>query len=246
MTSGSIDRAITVDGWRIVAGVLDAETAASARGALDRIFESESDVAVDRGWSTEAHRIAYALPVKDPLFVDIATRPAVLDIARAVLGGDAVLAAANGIDLVPGGPAQELHRDHPDPVDGATIFLHIVVALDPFTPENGGTRFVSGSHRGIWRRGDAPGGPVRAAEVPAGGAIVYDGCLVHGAGANRTEQPRRALHLFYARWWARPHWDFPAMMAPEQVAGLSAEHRDVFGFAGRPRRFDPAGRRVVR
>src|SRR5699024_9714397 len=132
---------------------------------------------------------------KDPLFLDIVTSPEVLRVAEAVLGDDCVLAAANGIDLVSGGTAQELHRDHPDPIDGATVFLHVVCALDPFTSDNGGTRLVTASHRGPWRRGDDPVGPVRSAEVPAGGAVVYDGTLVHGAGSNATSAPRRALHL---------------------------------------------------
>lgn len=245
MTDGFV-QAIRDHGWTIVDRVLDDEAVVAARAALDDVFAAEDEIADERGWLTDVHRVAYALPAKDQAFVEIATDPEVLAVARSVLGEDCALASCNGLDLVPGGPGQALHRDHPDPVDGATIYLHVVVALDDFEERNGATRLVPGSHRGSWSPGSPPPGDVRVATVGAGGAVVYDGSIVHGAGANRTDRPRRALHLFYARWWARPHWDLPASLPPAIVDGLSAEQRRVLGFDHRPRRFDLDARRAVR
>ncbi len=238
--------AVRTDGWTVVAGVLDPGNVDEARNRLDALFTAEDDIAAERGWLTDRYRTSYALVAKDPFFIDVATDRRVSAIARSVLGEDVVLAAANGIDLVAYGNAQALHRDHPDPVDSDPVYVHVVVALDDFTAANGATRIVSGSHRGAWRSGDPLPGPVRHAEVGAGGAVVFDGCVVHGAGANRTDSPRRGLHLFYARWWAQPHWDLPASI-PEQIAeGLDVEQRRVLGYERRPRRYDPVARRVVR
>lgn len=243
--TGDLPQAIRDDGWAVVDRLLEPAQVDEARRALDDVFAAEADIAVERGWLTDAYRVTYALPAKDRRFVDVATSEPVLAVARSVLGDDCLLAAGNGIDLVPGGTGQELHRDHPDPVDGATIFLHLVVALDDFEERNGGTLVIPASHRGRWTIGDPLPGPATATTVPAGGALVYDGALVHGGGANRTAAPRRALHLFYARWWARPHWDLPATLPEGMAAELSAEQRHVLGFDHRPSRFDLDERRAI-
>lgn len=244
--SVEIAEAVAGRGWTTVDGVLGAAAVDDARRGLDEVFAAEDDIADERGWRTATYRVSYALPVKDRRFVELATAPQVLAIARSVLGDDCVLAACNGIDLVPGGPAQRLHRDHPDPVDATTLFVHIVVALDDFTEDNGATVVLSGSHRGPWApEAPTPAVPI-AATVPAGGAVVYDGCLVHGAGANNTDGRRRALHLFFARWWVRPHWDLDADLTDEVRASMSAEQRRAFGAELRPRRFDVGRRRTVR
>lgn len=87
--------------------------------------------------------------------------------------------------------------------------LSIWIALDDATPENGCMYYIPGSHRqaefernvGIgtnigdlfraypeWRAIN----PVSAA-APAGSAVWHSGLTAHGAGANMTNRPRRAM-----------------------------------------------------
>ena len=68
-------------------------------------------------------------------------------------------------------------------------------------------------------------------------AVVFDGCVVHGAGPNSTSERRRALHLFFAKPWVQPHWDFPAMFAHRE-SELTDDQRQLLGFNSRPRRFN--------
>ncbi len=244
---GAIDR----DGCTVVEGLLGADQVAAAAVALDEVFAAEADIAPARGWLTDTYRVAYALPVKHPVLLDVCTSPVVASVARAVLGEGCLLAGANGMDLVPGGPAQALHRDHPEPVPGTTVYLHVVMALDAFTADNGATRVVPGTHRPLPVGGTEPEpaereGEAAALAVGAGGAVVLDGCLVHAAGANRSSAPRRALHLFFARWWAKPHWDLPSSFRSEQAEALSVEQRRLLGFGQRARRFDLDRRQIER
>ncbi|WP_421121129.1 phytanoyl-CoA dioxygenase family protein [Aquihabitans daechungensis] len=240
--------AIGADGFAVVEQVLAPDQVADAVAALDRIFAAEADIAAERGWLTDAYRVAYALPAKDRLFADLCTHPSLLALAGAVLGDDCVVAGCNGLDVVPGGTAQVLHRDHVDPTPGTTVYLHVVCALDPFTPERGATRLVAGSHREPDVRADAARLEHRTttATVHPGGVVAFDGTLAHGAGANTTDAHRRALHVFFARPWAQPHWDFPRTFSDAEAALLSDDQRARFGFDQRPRRFDRAQRRVVR
>lgn len=237
--------ALAADGFAVVGGVLDVATTAAAADALDAVFAAEDDIALERGWRTEAHRVAYALPAKHPTFLALCTHPGLLGLARAVLGDDAVLAGCNGLTMVPGGAAQRLHRDHPVPTPGTTVYLHLVVALDPFTAANGATRVVPRSHA-TPPDGDPADQEHRTVALPAdaGAVVAYDGALLHAGSANRTEGPRRALHAFFARSWALPHWDLLASLPPNVAAGLDAETRAVLGGDRRVRVWDPVERRV--
>jgi ectoine hydroxylase-related dioxygenase (phytanoyl-CoA dioxygenase family) len=231
---------IADDGFATIPGVLDDDAVAQALRALDDVFEQERDIAATREWLTDEYLVSYALPIKHPAFLELVAHPTLTAIARGVLGADCLLAAFNGLSMVPGGRAQPLHADHPEPAPGTCLYLHLVCALDPFDAANGATRVVAGTHRRAVApdRTAAHEAEAEVVEMPAGSVLAFDGSLLHAGSANRTDQPRRALHVFFCRRWVRPHWDFPAMVPPDVAAGLDDERRELLGFTARPARFD--------
>lgn len=103
----------------------------------------------------------------------------------------------------PGTGGQQLHADDlpltdPDaPCYGATA----IVALVPFTRENGATRVVPGSHRRI----DLQRLSQQVDHLPdehylvgkAGTAFVFSRHLLHAGSPNRSERARPALQISY-------------------------------------------------
>jgi len=112
--------------------------------------------------------------------------------------------------------------------------VSIWIALQPATLENGCMRFIRGSHRlsvlphelvspdahGLRLSAAAPIGPQSVCELPTAGASVHDGRTVHGAGANSSTEPRRALVFGFGLApvrldsphhypWQRPEWSQP-------------------------------------
>lgn len=245
---GDAAEQIALHGCAVVPGVLSPAEVRSATAALDQVFAAEADVAEDRGWRTDARLVAYALPAKHDVFLQLCTHPGLLALADEVLGPDCVVAGFNGLTMVAGGRGQDIHADHPVPTPGTTLFLHLVCALDPFTEANGATRVVPGSHL----EGPPPAGidlERRAvpAEVGAGGVVAFDAALQHAGSANRSSGPRRALHVFFARPWVQPHWDLPATLSAETAGRLDEEQRRRLGYdRRRPAVFDLDARRVVR
>ncbi|MBN8218221.1 MAG: phytanoyl-CoA dioxygenase family protein [Spirochaetes bacterium] len=108
----------------------------------------------------------------------------------------------------PWGNPTAYHRDNPYWSFHDARALSIWVALDAATRDNGCLYYIPGSHRsgdfrnsGIGPRlGDIYGvlpefagvEPV-AAPLPAGGCVIHNGLTIHGAGANMTPRPRRAM-----------------------------------------------------
>jgi len=104
----------------------------------------------------------------------------------------------------PGSPAQFLHRDCANwPVlraakDGPEATISSMIALTDFTAANGATQVVAGSHLWDDYERDATPDEIVQAVMPAGSALLYSGRLVHGAGANATDdQWRFGLHTSF-------------------------------------------------
>ena len=104
------------------------------------------------------------------------------------------------------------HLDNPYWSFTSRDSLSIWVALDDVTRDNGCLYYVPGTHKtatwqntGIgknqgdlfkvypqWREIGTVGGP-----CPAGSAVFHNGLCAHGAGANMTNKPRRAMTCAY-------------------------------------------------
>lgn len=244
-------RAITSLGFAVVRDVLDAEAVLRCAAALQEVFAAEDDIAEARQWRTAAYRVAYMLPAKHHVFLDLCGPGPLAGLAARLLGDDCVLAGFNGLAMIPGGEAQPLHRDHEVLTPGVTLYLHAVVALERFSVANGATRIVPGSHRD----GLAGGAPAtishlvsledraRHIELEPGHAVVFDATCVHAGSANASAAPRHALHVLFSRRWVQPHWDFPGSLRAGDAARLDAERRRLLGFGNEPARFDHAARR---
>jgi ectoine hydroxylase-related dioxygenase (phytanoyl-CoA dioxygenase family) len=92
-------------------------------------------------------------------------------------------------------------------------------------------RVVPGSHRWGRRPQDVLKDPrevhpdERLVTGRAGDLVVMNSHLWHGGTANRTPNPRLALHAFYCRW-DKPQQQYQkALLRAETQAGLSAEAR---------------------
>lgn len=108
----------------------------------------------------------------------------------------------------PWGNPTAYHRDNPYWSFHHPQALSIWIALDPATRDNGCLYFIPGSHlagdfrnSGIGPRlGDIYGVlpeyaavEPEAVPLPAGGCVIFNGLTIHGAGANMTPRPRRAM-----------------------------------------------------
>ncbi len=208
---------LLADGYVIVTGMLDTADVDAARADLDRVLGSTpTGRNAFEGFATQ--RI-YALFAKTRTFDTAATHPLLLAVLDAVLG-HYQLSAPVGIRIGPGEKAQILHRDdaiYPVPEPHAPLVVNTMWPLDPFTAENGATRFVPGSH--AWEPGRVPADddPVETAVMSPGSAMFYLGSLWHGGGANQTGAPRLGVILEYAAGWLRQQ-ENQCLAVPREVA----------------------------
>ena len=89
----------------------------------------------------------------DPLFLELLELPAMLSVVDRTLSDTAVLHLQNGFILPPQpetatrGFQHTFHRDFPRHMNGYVASLNVMLTLDRFTGENGGTLVVPGTHQ---------------------------------------------------------------------------------------------------
>ena len=94
----------------------------------------------------------YNLLAKDPVFQAMPVHPNVLPIAERMLDRGCLLSGMTAIDIGPGEHPQPMHGDdivmaRHLPLPHVPMMVTSMWALTDFTADNGGTRFVPGSHR---------------------------------------------------------------------------------------------------
>lgn len=189
-------------------------------------------------------------------FRKILLHPRVDPIFRYLLGDGYILSTLTSNIIRPGAPDQRIHSDFqggiPEPFpEGLCLTANSLWLLDDFTPENGGTRLVPGSHR---RRRNPPKewehdpDEIRIA-APAGSVLVINGAIWHSSGANRTDRERVCMIWFNVRSFMKPQFDLVNYLCDEAYAESEANLDLVrlYGFTTASRPPDsPPGAQPVR
>lgn len=222
-------------GWVALPGLMDDGFLDEIRARVEQLWDEEGENAgAEFRREPGARRLANLMD-KGEVFERVVTNPAVLDAVRHVLGEDFKLSSLNARSTDPWSPdCQPLHCDAGAVADESGFSVcNTIWLLDDFTPTNGATRIVPGSQN--WRR--QPQQELADPQAPhpketlvlgkAGTVVVMNTHAWHGGTANRTDQPRRALHAFYTRG-DKPQQQYQnALLRPETKVRLSPESRRI-------------------
>ena len=185
-------------------------------------------------WGKNTTRIE-AILNKSQTAQDLVTHQLILDCAKHILAEncDSIqLHLTQGIRIHPGEQAQALHPDSamfpiPKPFE---FMFNVIWALSDFTKDNGATHLVPGSHR--WEAEREPQEhEVIQAEMKAGDALLYTASLLHGGGANLTENTdRTGLAISYSLGWLRQSENMYLTYPPEVAKHFSSQLQHLLGY----------------
>ena len=137
------------------------------------------------------------------------------------------------ISIGPGETQQKLHRDQmafdffPFP-DDYHAQCNTMWAMTDFTVENGGTHVVPGSS--TVPEAAASSLPSGQVVMPRGSVLFYDGKVLHGGGANRTDRPRQGVNITYAVGWVRQEENQYLACPPEIARTLDDDLLRMMGY----------------
>jgi ectoine hydroxylase-related dioxygenase (phytanoyl-CoA dioxygenase family) len=191
-------------GWVALPGLMSAGLLAELRARVDELFEDEGENAGGEFKQEPGARRLANLVNKGRVFEEVIVTTQVLECVERVLGPHFKLSSLNVRSANPQtADGQPLHADSGAVADDSGyIVCNSIWMLDDFTPRNGATRIIPGSHR--WRRLPHPGffEPHPEEQLVlgrAGDVVVMNAHMWHGGTANRTDRPRCAMHVYYTR-----------------------------------------------
>lgn len=219
-----------------VTGILSPTTLADARDALYRAARQDTQRGTRQNgfgldYGDRNHRVWNVLS-RDPVFVELAEHPAALRLVRATIGWPALLGNLSANITLPGASGGVLHADQifvPEPwPPHAPQGCNVAWCLDPFTAENGATRFVPGSHRKNRTPraddNDGDGDGSHPAIAPAGTMIAFESRLWHRTGSNTsTDVTRAGLFAWYSKPIYRTQENWFLSLSPWVLEGASDE-----------------------
>ena len=194
-----------------------------------------------------------ALIARSPLCRELAIDPRIIGLVEGFLGPYAntfQLHLTQVIRVLPGEKAQMPHRDRwawsqiPTPPEVepkvnpvlARLMteiepqLNVMLALTDFTKENGATLVAPGSSQ----LPDDTQLPIEAfipAEMASGSVLIFTGSILHGAGANESEQDRVGLNIDYTLGWLRQEDNQYLSCPPEIAKDLDPKLQELLGYA---------------
>ena len=233
MLSDADRRQLDERGYLVLPDLMGRELLDEVRERVEQLFAEEGDRAGGEFKQEPYARRLANLVNKGEVFERVILTPRVLECMQHVLGPMLKLSSLNVRSAEPMGDcAQPWHADSAAIADDRGYWVcNSVWMLDDFTPDNGATRMVPGSHK--WRRVPPPDlyDPLPGEELvlgKAGAVVIMNAHMWHGATANRTNAPRRAMHVYYTRW-DKPQQQYQKRLLSEAVQ----------------RRLSPAARQVL-
>jgi ectoine hydroxylase-related dioxygenase (phytanoyl-CoA dioxygenase family) len=205
LLSATEKRALDEDGYCMFYDVMDPAWLAELQDTFDKIYEREGAGAGLEVHQEKGTRRISDLINKGACYDRVWLHPKVLAATYHVLKRDFKVLSINGRDAIKGEGLQDLHIDAEPRSDDAQPFalINALWIIDDFTPENGATRIVPGSHRWKGKPSDAmkstrdPHPQQKLIVAPAGSVAVTNGHLWHGGTVNVSGARRRVYHSAY-------------------------------------------------
>jgi ectoine hydroxylase-related dioxygenase (phytanoyl-CoA dioxygenase family) len=233
--ASEIVAAIQHDGACIVRDALSSGALASLDADLAPWIERSQPGADD--FTGRFTKRTGALVARCPETRPVITNPLVLAAANELLGPYCEriqLHLSQTIDILPGQPAQILHRDRlawggyiPKSIEPQ---FNTIWALTEFTEENGATHVVPGSHD--WPLDRDPKSPSESIQgtMRRGSVLCYSGTVIHGGGANRSDAVRIGLNITYCLGWLRQEENQFLSCPPRIACDLDPQLTDLLGY----------------
>ena len=221
--------ALQRDGYVILHDLISADEIVAIKDANERHAFHKGANPFEGHLTTRVYNVVPKTRACDCLML----HPRIQALLGATLEKNYLLSNAQIINILPGETEQGLHFDgsfyRGIPRSRRNVHAAFIAAIDDFTPENGATNVVPGSHLWTDRR------PTRAetipAAMPAGSAIFFYGYTWHSGGANKTDKPRMAFTGQYCDPYLRQIENFSLEVSTEQAKQLPRRMQELIGYS---------------
>lgn len=188
---------------------------------------------------TTSQTVIFNIHLEKPdLFLNKISIPKVMHNLRNIFKEDFILSNFNG-SLSGKHGGDRTHIDSRIPITNFhnTFQVSVLLCIDDFTPQNGGTIVWPFSHktdsdpRYLREKMKFPGDV--HVNAPKGSIIYTLGQTWHDVGPNLDNSRRWGIIAYYSSWWVKPTFDF-TKCGSNIYSKLTPEQKILLGFTSRP------------
>ena len=232
------------DGALIVEHFIAPELLQRLTTELAPLIEAHGAGSSTEGFWTEFHgeqtKRVTGLASHSPAWCDLLADKRYTAMGDRYLGaGEYWLNTGQLICIGPDETPQMLHRDElnwPHAMRDSEITVTAIFALTDFTEANGATVVAPGSNHWPGVLPDVSDGTTCRATMPAGSALLYSGKVIHGGGANTTDDEWRVgLHAGFCCGWLRAEENHQLTNDLAAVRSMDPQVQHLLGY----RSYDP-------
>ena len=179
--------------------------------------------------------------VSDDLFVNfletMIERGLIDDIQNHYFKDDCILNSFSAISNIPSESTlfyKKVHRDIRKYSGNIPLLLNMLVMVDDFTVENGGTLLLPGSHlkeetptTKYWENNSI------SMTGKAGDIIIWNSNVFHASGINKTNNIRRALPITFSLLYYKQLLDYPRALGYDKKDMYNKELQALIGYNSR-------------
>jgi phytanoyl-CoA dioxygenase PhyH len=224
-------------GWVIFERAIDDAFVERMLGDLERSWEHTREVMIRNGVFADAELTVHHLIGQGPSFLSfIDEMEPLMPYLEHYFEGKFILNSFGGAINTAGRTsyAQRVHRDIRSFSGDMPLLLNTLVMLDDFTPDNGSTYLLTGSHHDAEKPDDAYFySHAERALGPAGSILVFNSNLWHSGGDNKTNRPRRSVTPMFCKPFMKQQFDYPRAVGYDMADQLLPHTRQVLGYNAR-------------
>ena len=223
-------------GWSVFPGLIDPDLVDRLNSDLERAYTVCRSVQMKNGVAADAEGSAHHIVGLGDSFIALLAEIPLWPLIRDYFRGEFIVNSYGGFINLPQANSYvgRIHRDVRTFQKLNPLMINMLIMLDAFTPENGATYLLSGSHLVE----EKPDETVFFAEAeraigPAGSILLFNSNLWHAAGRNTSQAPRRALTLTFTPPFFKQQCDYPRLLGYRAGERLPAISRQILGYNAR-------------
>lgn len=225
---------VALQGYSIIPNLIDAAELQNWRAKIDAVYEiQETEFGKDALIGISELDMCRAPLLYDFDFLDLATKPKVMDVIGKILGDWFILNLQNAIINRPNKVHHQTswHRDLPyqNWVISKPLAINAMFAIDDFSEETGGTLVLPFSHRSEnYPSQEFVNNSEFTVSMAAGSVVIFDAMLFHRAGTNKSNNIRRGVNHLYTVPILKQQYDFPKALGDQLE--LSSFQKQFLGY----------------
>jgi ectoine hydroxylase-related dioxygenase (phytanoyl-CoA dioxygenase family) len=230
-----------IKGYTILKGWVSEKRVDSINNKLPKLFNEHKKIREENNNGIISEGVAMNVLASDDIFIDfiqeMIDRGLIDSIEKNYFKDTCILnslTALSNLKTESNLFYKKVHRDIRGYSGDVPILLNLLVMLDDFTAENGGTLLLPYSHlkkeepnKKFWEEN------CKQMTGKAGDIVIWNSNIFHASGINKTSQIRKGLPITFSLPYYKQLLDYPRAIGYERQMEFSEKTQQILGYNSR-------------